>query len=357
MARLTIREPRLIVQLLDNMNLAAANGLSLDAAWARVAAGLGVRADDPAIRDGHRITTNVRERCITAGVLPFDLQIEAACWLLAQSEVLERQARRYRLLVVDGLDEFVPAVIRAVGRLAGVIPEAALGFSTDGGLRWMLGASGVAAERECRGLIASGGFRGVRLAGSDPAGKRAVAARITRALTLDTDDSTAPPPRGWSLHESQRPDQMARAAVVEVLVLLDEGVPPEEIVLLTPYLDPIVASELVRAFGDQDVPFRVEHRWRSLFDDPATRACLTALRLAAPAPQRPASLVELADLLATLLLTNPVSAQRLANVMYDQQEGTLRPLAGIQRRMADARFDPLPEAARPAGTLGRKRAA
>jgi hypothetical protein len=133
LARLTIREPRLIVQLLDNLNLAAANGLTLDDAWARVAAGLGVRVDDPVMQDGRRITASFRARCIAAGVLPFDLQVEAAVWLLSQPEVLEQLARRYELLLVAGLDEFVPAVIGAVGRLARRIPNVAIGYSTDGG--------------------------------------------------------------------------------------------------------------------------------------------------------------------------------------------------------------------------------
>jgi hypothetical protein len=88
------------------------------------------------------------------------------------------------------------------------------------------------------------------------------------------------------------------------------------------------------------VPFRVEQRWRSLLDDPATRACLTALRLAAPAPARRASVVELADLLVNLLDTNPVHAQRLANVMFDPDEGTVRPPAGVERRLAALQLGP-----------------
>lgn len=344
LARLTIREQRLIVQLLDNMNLAAANGLTLQEAWARVAAGLGVGLDDPAIQAGARITAAFRARCIVAGALPFDLQIETAAWLLAQPEVLERLGRRYRLVLVDGLDEVVPAMARAICRLATIVPDVLIGVSSDGGLRWMLGASARAAEQECRRLLAVGGFRCARLAAPDPHGMLATARRVAHLLTADGGGTPPAPPR-WSLDESPRLDHMARAAVVAALALLDDGVPPEEIVLLTPSLDPVVAGELTRAFADQEAPFRIERRWRSLIDDPATRACLTALRLAAPSPGRPASLVELADLLTTLLGANPVAAQRLANVMYDTEENALRPLAAIQRRLAEARVDPLPPCA------------
>ena len=346
---LTIREPRLIVQLIDNMNLAAAHGISLDEAWRRVAAGLQAPFEDEVIQSGYGVTRRFRERCLRTGVLPFDLQVEAAVWLLAQPPIVDDLLAEYRVLAVDGLDEMVPALASALCDLAGRIEHATIGYSTDGGVRWMLGASaahaGVACSRLAR--VDGDGFRHLHLrAEHRPEASRRHAASGLARLTADPLARPIRPPRldGWSLQVLTRPDLMASAAVERVERLVWRDVPPGRVVLLSPYLDAVVASELLAGFEARGIPFAVERRWRSLFDDPAARACLTALRAARPGGRRVAP-VEIADLLGTLLSRNPIAVQPLAGRVLDARAGRFRAREDVERRAAPS-APPLPEPVR-----------
>ena len=336
LARVTIREPRLIVQLIDNMNLAAAHGLALDEAWTRVAAGLQLPFEDDVIQSGYRVTHRLRERCLQVGVLPFDLQVEAAVWLLGQQPVVDSLVAEYRVLAIDGLDEMVPALASALCSLAASVERVTVGYSTDGGLRWMLGASTTHASTVCAKLVGGGAgeFRHLRLRDDHlpDAPRRAAAGQLARLVG----DPLAGPPRqprldGWSLRTLNRPDLMARAAVESVAGLVDAGVPPKGIVLLSPYLDAVVSSELMAGFEAFGIPFSVDRRWRSLFDDASARACLTALRAIRPGGRRVAT-VEVADLLGTLLGRNPIAVQPLVARVFDSRAGHLRARPEVERR-------------------------
>jgi len=347
LSTLTIREPRLIVQLIDNMNLAAAHGLPLDETWRRVAAGLQLPVEDEVIQAGYAVTRRLRQRCLDTGVLPFDLQVEAATWLLSQRAVVDDLASEYGVLAVDGLDEMVPALASALCGLAGRVERATLGYSTDGGLRWMLGASATHAGLACAALRRAefGGFRHVRLRAEHrpEASRRACAGDLARLAA----DPLARPSRlprldGWRLSVLPRPDLMARVAVERAADLVALGASPDGIVLLSPYLDAVVASELLAGFEARGIPFTIERHWRSLFDDPAARACLTALRAARPGGRRVAP-VEAADLLGTLLGRNPIAVQPLSGRVLDARRGRFRSREEVERRAGPA-APPLPQA-------------
>lgn len=349
LAMLTIREPRLIVQLIDNMNLAAAHGLTLDEAWRRVAAGLSVPFEDDVIQSGHAITRRFRETCLRTGVLPFDLQVEAAAWLLTQPAVVADLVADHRFVAVDGLDEMVPALASTLCGLAQRARHATIGYSTDGGIRWMLGASAAHAGATCAALASSdsGGFRHLQLRADHrpDAARRECALGLAR-LVADPLDRPARPPRldDWRLSVAARPDLMAREAVDRVVGLVARGTAPGRIVLLSPYLDAVVASELLAGFEARGIPFAVERRWRSLFDDPAARACLTALRAALPGGRRVAP-VETADLLGTLLGRHPIAVQPLAGRLLDRRTGRFRSGEELARgapASAPALPEPLP---------------
>ncbi|CAN5142920.1 hypothetical protein BH23CHL1_BH23CHL1_15660 [soil metagenome] len=324
--RLTIREQRLIVQLLSNMNLSAANGLTLEEGWTRVAYGLGLSPQDDVIADGLRLTQRFRERCLRAGVLPEDVQVEAAGWLLGDRRVRDDLLTRFDLLAIDGLDEFVPLMAERLVGIASECKQAAIVCSDDGGLRWLLGASPGAAGRLCAGVVESGRFRRLcltrTLSGSALAGNGS-AAWLAGAVN-GVPPASAPSFAGWTLADSASPVEMAGEVVSQVERLLAGGTAPNGIALLIPYMDTLISTEIERLCRQREIPFRIDRHWRSLLDEPLSRACLTALRCVNPNNTRHATLVEVADLVVALTDTNPIVAQPWAEALYDRRSGGLK---------------------------------
>lgn len=315
--QLTIREQRLIVQVLSTMNLAAANQLSLDEGWARVATGLGLTAGDPVIQDALALTNRFRQQCIDAGVMPVDIQMEAAGRLLADARVRAELLERYDMIAIDDLDEFVPLLARECTSLAAEADRSAVTFCPDGGLRWMLGASVERAGDVRDDLIRSGRFAHHDLGDTPPRPVDWLIAGIGGEISRQ-------PETAWPLHETNRPDEMTRQVVAEVVRLLDSGESPNEIVLLIPYLNSVVAGELERGFDAAGIGVQIDRRWFSLLDNRESRACLTVLRCVNPGMGRKATAMEVADLLAVLTGADPVTAQRWVPAIFTASTGMLR---------------------------------
>jgi hypothetical protein len=323
--RLTIREQRLIVQVLSNMNLSAANELSLEDGWERVALGLGVAADDVVIQDGLDLTRRFRERCREAGVLPVDLQVESAGWLLGQDRVRDDVLARYDLLALDDLDEFVPLMAERLTSLASEAASSIVVCSDDGGLRWLLGASVQRVREICRDLVEQRSFTQTRLEGKFP-GDGEISAGSASWLAGSLAGSPADPPvdlAGWQRTETNRPDEMAGAVVAAVATRLAEGVVPERIVLLIPYMDTLVSTGITQLCRQLGIPFRIDRRWQSVLDDPLSRACLTALRCVNPGMSRRATRAEVADLLTAITGANPLDVQPWARALFQTGTGKL----------------------------------
>lgn len=320
--RLTIREDRLVAQLIDTLDLAAAHGLDNDEAWRRTALGLRQPTDDPAMRAAADLAQRFRAYCSERGLLPFFLQIELFDWLLGQPPVQAELPARYDLIAVDSLDELAPVAVTRLLELAGRAERALLTCSPDGGLRWLLGASVEHTLALGRGAVERGHLRALLLRQSNPpavAQRIAVAGSLVDAAFGDQAQFPQTTP-GWTLHLAERPDEMAEQVTRLVAERVRHGVEPVQIALLAPSLDPLLTSELARRLAARDIRLHVERRAEALSDERHARACLTALRCL-PGADRPPSAVELADLVVTLTGGNPIAAQRWARVLYDRRQG------------------------------------
>ena len=325
--RLTIREQRLIVQVLSNMNLSAGNGLTLAEGWERVAFGLGVPAGDPVIQDGLRLTQRFRECCLRAGVMPVDLQVEAAGRLLELPVVRGDMLARYDLLALDDLDEFIPLMAERLTSLASECRQAIVTCCDDGGLRWLLGASVERSRQICEALVTSGAFEHAHFAEShsrSPALLSGSASWLAGAVEGPVSGPLVAP-TGFLMHEAERIDRMAVQVVDVVESLIASGTSPGRIALLIPYIDTLVATELTHQCAARGFPFQVDRRWVSVLDDPLSRACLTALRCASAGRgmTRKPALVEVADLVAILTEANPIRAHDWARKVYNSSTGGL----------------------------------
>ncbi len=337
--RLTMREQRVVIQIIDNMNLAASNGLAIEDLWERIAAGSGVEPDYDVFHDGMELTRRFRDHCASAGVMAFDLQIEAANWLLDQEIVRQDLLRRYDTLALDALDEFVPSMARSLTDLAPDFEEAIVTYSPDGGVRWVLGASaeqaGIAISES---LTADRGFKRLTLArGVSPApiNRNGSAVWLSRSMFHDFGRQEASPSaEGWLLTVSGKPLEMAEEAARTAAALVEEGVPGADIAIIVPYIEPLVAEEIERLLSASGIPILIERRQQALYDDPLSRVCLTAVRATDTGSLRAPGMVEIAELLSFLQGINLVDAHRLAPQIYDPLQ--------LRFRVADSTRDRLP---------------
>ena len=322
---LTIREDRLIAQLIDTMDLAAAHGLDDAEAWRRTARGMDLPADTPAIAAAAQLARGFRVECVERGLLPFSVQLEAAGWLLGESHVRLELLARFDVIAVDGLDELAPVAVARLLELAAGAERALLNVSPDGGLRWLLGASVARSLELCREAVRAGDFRALLLRHAETVQINAHIDAAGQIVDLALTDHGSPPRamHGWTLHMAERTDELADQVAALVAERVRDGVEPGRIALIAPALEPLLLSELSRRLAHRDIPLHVERRVGSLTDDPAARVCLTALRCL-PATDRPPTPVELADLIETLAGCNPIAAQRWVRVLHDRREG-LRP--------------------------------
>jgi hypothetical protein len=326
---LTMRPERVAAQVLSTMSLAAANSLGLEEAWERIALSRGVTLEEPLIQAALDLSIRFQAQSLANSVLPFDLQVRAANWLLRQPDVQADLRDRYDALAIDDFDEFVPSLAEPLANLARQLLEAMLAYSPDGGLRWLLGASVQRTGRIIAGLLdPENGFRLLWLRRTQARSPVALEGSATWLAEAAVRRSVFPVPsaEGWRLRFADRPDLMAAQAVSFVAALVSDGVLPGEIALITPSVHPLVSAGIGQGLADLDIPFQAERRSQTLADNPELRACLTALRAVSGGAARPITPVEAADLLATVTGTSPVSAQALGRSLFDTRARAFRPL-------------------------------
>jgi hypothetical protein len=119
-------------------------------------------------------------------------------------------------------------------------------------------------------------------------------------------------------------------------LIQDEGVPPDEIVVLAPFLPDVLRFSLAHRLDQLSVPARSHRPSRALRDEPATRTLLTFAALAHPewciCPPRYDVAYALMQAIDALDL---VRAQLLADILYRTRGGepALAPFADVKPEM------------------------
>lgn len=343
----TLARPRLISQILDNLNKSAIVGFGyqeigarLSRAWSGESSRLRVYEQVQACAE------SFRRYCLAHNLLDFSLQIEVFCrYVLALPEAATALSVRYRHLIVDNVEEDVPACHDLVaGWLAGC-ESALVIYDEQGGLRTYLGAdpAGARSLRErCvarerwgepmamspalvaleMGLARSLGFEPRRVYGDDGAlasgeGAQAPAtshgaeawptsqgakAPTTNQLTSQgtegptTDEGVEEATGGLGdalelISQTYHTEAIGAVAARIAQLVHDEGVPPAEIAVLAPFMGDALRFELSVALGRHGVATYSQRPSRALRDEPAARCLLTLAKLAHPAwglqPLRP----------------------------------------------------------------------
>ncbi|HHY57893.1 MAG TPA: hypothetical protein GYA08_20940 [Chloroflexi bacterium] len=328
-----VERARVVSQVLDNLNKAALQGLSIDEAYARLelAAPLGEQraARLNALRSARKISHEFRALCLRETLLDFSLQITLfSTHVLTNPWSRTHLFRTHRHLIYDNVEEDTYSAHRLVAAWLPQLESALLISDDDGGYRTFLGADpeGVVELRQrCDvELLMTGSHvmqpgigRLAHRVATIFATSKHNASSPTTALS-DQASATASPALVTSAETFRFYPQMVSWAAEQIRRLVqEEGVAPGEIAVLAPFVSDALRFSLQTALERYKISLATHRPSRALQDEPAARTLLTLARLAHPfwgmAPATPDVTLALTVAIGDL---DPVRASLLSTIVY-----------------------------------------
>ena len=332
-ANLRLRPQQIVSQLLDTLNRAALNALSLEEAVARQSR---TWAGDPERRfhldDAATAARAFRRQCLANSLLDLSLTVEVFDTQLVQHPEFHRYFReRYRHLIVDNLEEQTPAGQNFVTGLMGETQTTAVAADAGGGYKRFLAA--------------------------DPHGAEALRLRFDRVFDF-TQSFVAPPDMALLANQVENfllrthlPTEGAEARLLDVVggryrremvnnlapvlhsLVYEQGIAPRDIAIVVPYMDGALRYMLTQALSEAGLPYRLLRRRTSPREEPRVRAWLTWLALAHPDWGVHPAPYDVAEALTLSIQTlDPARAQLLVDALYRPDGPDLAPAENLPAR-------------------------
>ncbi|MDP1547446.1 MAG: hypothetical protein Q8L87_15660, partial [Anaerolineales bacterium] len=115
-----------------------------------------------------------------------------------------------------------------------------------------------------------------------------------------------------------------------IVALMEEGIPPAEIVILAPYLTDSLRFSIANRLAAAGIPWRSNRPSRSLRDETGSKTLLTLSALAHPHWNIQPPKFDVAHALMFALNTDLIRAQLLTEIVYRQKDGRLSPFDEIK---------------------------
>lgn len=342
----TITLPRLMSQLLDNLEKAALIDLPYTGVGARLKAALGEEIKHRVAFDHAEICiTAFREFCLRHNLLDFSLRVETfRNFVWPRPQLRRLLTHRYRHLIVDNLEEQNPFAHRILADWLPLTESAWLIFDEEAGYRIFLGASwrtAAALQSHCQTVETA-----TQSLTAPPA-----MLNLGRALGRSLGAASAPPPEppfsaeddpraAFTFQQTRFHPQMITWAVDRIEELIGkQGVSANEIVVLAPFVSDALRFSFLNQMERRNLPARAHRPSRALKEEPAATAMLTLARLMQPNRDL---LPNAFDVMRTLSLTidglDLVRANLLVEVLYrpyDRERGPLYPFEEVEGPMRE----------------------
>ncbi len=316
---ITISRARLVSQIIDNLNKAAAVGFPPEDMAPRLKGAWGGESAQLRIYDQvQTVALAFRHACLAENLLDWSLQLHVF-WrhLLPLPEFRRYLLGGYRHLIADNIEEDIPSTHDLLRTWLPLCDSALVIFDEDGGYRVFLGADprGALALRDlCRSSVT--------LTQSHITSKGVAKLGAALAASLCPDGQQVEP--GGDARAALRFDvqryhpQMLDWVADEVSRLVREKrVPPGEIAVLAPFLSDALRFSLIEKLAEYGIPVRTHRPSRQLREEPAARCLLTLARLAHPGWLRPPPRSDVAQALTLAIADmDPVRARLLADMVY-----------------------------------------
>lgn len=328
---------RIMSQLLDNLSKAAVNGFLMDSVADRLAAAWGSGDHRHSSRvlvyqAGQDIMARFRAQCLENSFLDFSLQMEVFInYLLKEPLYRDHLFKQYQHLLVDNLEESFPIMADFIHSVWESIESALLIYDTDAGYRVFLGADpeSMYALRDMCDEVQQ--WRDP--VQTTPALSALVLefSKLFRVSSEDRSLEAVDPRAGFTYSFHRFYPQMIDWVTAHIVELVDTGVPPQEIVILVPFLGDSLRFALTTRLTDYSIPI-VSHRpSRTLRDEPSARAILTLMALAHPAWGYHPPAADVASALEQAIDgLDPVRAWLLAQIVYHPGREKLGAFDSIQ---------------------------
>lgn len=330
---------RIAIQIASNLStVGSASGLSPGEMARRLAAA--DRPEKGPLYDSvHGLIESYRERCLEAGILDYGLALHLFTGVLMQhGPYLDHLRSRYRCLLVDDLDESVPAEQDFLAALAGQMEQVVYAFNPDGGHTIFMGADPVQAYtrfKQDANLVELPGSYTCSpelFAFGEALAQRIMSKKPEQRFTEVVEERIAHDLRG----------DMIEAVVAKVIALVDRGVPPGEIAVISPHIDKALEVTARRAFAGRPQPIPMQNLSfsRRLVDEPYARAIITLAGLVHPQWQIPRqSAGWVSNAMQVLLRLDPIRASLLGSAVW--VDGVLPDLdaIGMRRRLGFERAE------------------
>lgn len=330
----TIDRNRLYSQIIDNLNKAAVIGFPHTEIASRLDSSY---YGDPVQRrvyaDAQDAASRFREYCLQHNLLDFSLQMEVftnILWPLPQ--VRDYLTRSYRHLIYDNVEEDSARAHDILWEWLPDFESALLLFDPSGGFRYFLGA-----DPETGRVLSERCDEHIELQESFVASESIAYLREGLVEAID--------PTFESKVESQKPDGSPLAFIqsrfypelldsivgeVETLVV-EQNVPPAEIVILAPYLSDALRFSITNRLEARGIPWRSHRPSRSLRDEPSSLALITLAMLGHPYWNIHPPKFDIAyALMLSIDGLDLVRAQLLTDIVYRQRDLSLTSFENIK---------------------------
>jgi hypothetical protein len=334
-ADLRLRPQQIVSQLLDTLNRAALNRLTLEEATARQ---IGTWVGEPErlrhFQDAASAARAFRHICQTNNLLDLSLVVQVFDTQLVQHPEFHRYfSERFRHLIVDNVEEQTPAGQNFIASLMDATVTTAIAYDSGGGYKRFLAADPAGANQfgdRCQHHI------------TFEDSHRAVPALIHLSNAVENYLTATRHPTGEAgeaietvVEGRYRRDMILELAEVLATMLAD-GLPAREIAIIAPYLDGALRYSLTQALKENGIPYYLLRRRSSPRDEPRVRAWLTWLALAHPGWDIPPVEYDVAEALSLSIFgLDPARAQLVAERLYAPGASTLLPISELPQEIVE----------------------
>jgi hypothetical protein len=326
---ITIPRTRLVSQVIDNLNKAAAVGFAADQIASRLkSAWAGESARRRIYDQVQALALAFRETCLAENLLDWSLQIEVF-WhhLLPLPQLRRYLLSGYRHLIVDNTEEDIPAAHDLLRTWLPLCESALVVYDRGGGYRVFLGADPAGGEQLaelCQERIDLPESR-VASPHVQALGKGLASGFRTtpQAAAMEPGSGDANPRQALGYEVRRFHTQMLDWVVEEIArSVFDKALPPGEIAVLAPFLSDALRFALTERLDKFGIPVRSHRPSRELREEPAARCLLTLTKLAHPGWGRSPPAADVAHALSLAITDmDPVRARLLADIVYRTRDG------------------------------------
>jgi hypothetical protein len=326
---LRLRPQQIVSQLLDTLNRAALNGLSLpDAITRQIMTWVGEPERVRHLNDAETAVSRFRLHCLENSLLDLSLAVQVFDTQLVQHPEFHRYFReRFRHLLVDNVEEQTPAGQNFISGLMYETQTTAVAYDSGGGYKRFMAADPLGANR----------FRSAAALAFDFT-ENFVAAPPMPALANAVENYLmgGHEPIGGAeegvarvINGRYRRDMITQLAPY-LAQLVAQGTPTNQIAIIVPYLDGALRYMLTQALTQAGLPYYLLRRRSSPREDPRVRAWLTWLALAHPDWELSPTEYDVAEALTLSLHgLDPARAGLLADRLYDPVAPRLLPATDL----------------------------